>query len=246
MSLKSEVRKGLIKIIKEAQLTYNKKLPSENEMASLLNVSRITIRAVLADLENQGIVRRRQGSGTYVNENFINIKSNLNPMESYGSIIEKMGYALEIKTFGARIVETPAYLQNSDDYDQDKIICADRWYYADKKLCVVCIDFLPLKYKKDLDKLKDYKDSIFQFLYDQYKIKLNKGIIELKTSSLTEVPYLSDFYEGTAEKDSYLLIKGTEFDEKQKPVLFTQEYINTDIIELSMMRERKILYKENR
>ncbi|MDQ8708077.1 GntR family transcriptional regulator [Streptomyces sp. LHD-70] len=43
------------------------RLPSEPSLAEELGVSRVTVRAALAQLENEGIVNRRHGSGTYVN-----------------------------------------------------------------------------------------------------------------------------------------------------------------------------------
>ncbi|MBC3193399.1 GntR family transcriptional regulator [Pseudonocardia sp. C8] len=43
------------------------RMPSEPSLADELGVSRVTVRAALAQLENDGIVNRRHGSGTYVN-----------------------------------------------------------------------------------------------------------------------------------------------------------------------------------
>ena len=42
------------------------KLPTEREMCALFNVSRITVRQALAELENDGWVRRTQGRGTFL------------------------------------------------------------------------------------------------------------------------------------------------------------------------------------
>lgn len=42
------------------------KLPSENELANLFSVSRITIRQAVLDLVRQGLLYRKQGKGTFV------------------------------------------------------------------------------------------------------------------------------------------------------------------------------------
>ncbi|MDK6260351.1 GntR family transcriptional regulator [Corynebacterium frankenforstense] len=42
------------------------RLPSEGRLCSMLNVSRITVRRALDELENEGRVKRIQGSGTFV------------------------------------------------------------------------------------------------------------------------------------------------------------------------------------
>jgi GntR family transcriptional regulator len=48
------------------ELPVGSKLPPERELATILDVSRITVRQALARLERRGYVRRVQGSGTYV------------------------------------------------------------------------------------------------------------------------------------------------------------------------------------
>ncbi|GAB5602401.1 GntR family transcriptional regulator [Thermus sp. FJN-A] len=46
--------------------TYGKALPPERALAQALGVSRVTLRRALALLEEEGLLVRRQGSGTYV------------------------------------------------------------------------------------------------------------------------------------------------------------------------------------
>lgn len=52
--------------IKEGRWSYGAALPSENDLAHSLGVSRGTLRGVLAELENEGIIRRERGRGTFV------------------------------------------------------------------------------------------------------------------------------------------------------------------------------------
>ena len=54
-------------MILEGLYTHDERLPSERQLAEELQVSRGTIRSVLKILENQQLVTRRVGSGTYVN-----------------------------------------------------------------------------------------------------------------------------------------------------------------------------------
>lgn len=53
-------------LIVSGQLTEGTLLPSIREMAIDLNCSVITIRRVYQDLENEGLLRTRQGTGTFV------------------------------------------------------------------------------------------------------------------------------------------------------------------------------------
>ncbi len=62
------VRRQIEEMISEQQL-WGLRLSSERKLASAVGVCRRTIQCVLAELEQDGIVERRHGSGTYVVDN---------------------------------------------------------------------------------------------------------------------------------------------------------------------------------
>lgn len=62
----SQLSERLAELITNGTLTAQTRLPSENELYDLLNVSRSTIRKALADLEDRSLVYRRQGQGSFV------------------------------------------------------------------------------------------------------------------------------------------------------------------------------------
>lgn len=58
------------------------KLPPEPELARQIGVSRATLREALRSFEQQGIISRRQGVGTFVNPRPLYIESGLEALES--------------------------------------------------------------------------------------------------------------------------------------------------------------------
>lgn len=58
--LKSQILRG--------QWKPKEKIPSENKLASMLNVSRVTIREALQTLVTLGLLEKKQGEGTFVKE----------------------------------------------------------------------------------------------------------------------------------------------------------------------------------
>ena len=60
----SRVRAQLELLLRNAE--PGERLPSEPALAKHFDVSRTTIREVMSQLEIEGFVQRRQGSGTYV------------------------------------------------------------------------------------------------------------------------------------------------------------------------------------
>jgi GntR family transcriptional regulator len=63
-----QIKDQVAQLIRSGQLEPNAQLPSVRELASQLLVSLITVRRSYADLEAAGLIKRRQGYGTFVAE----------------------------------------------------------------------------------------------------------------------------------------------------------------------------------
>jgi DNA-binding GntR family transcriptional regulator len=61
-----EVMEELEKLIKGRKLQPGERLPSVEALTEILGVSRSTVREALSNLETQGLIIRKQGSGTFV------------------------------------------------------------------------------------------------------------------------------------------------------------------------------------
>ena len=78
-SLSGQAKEAILQYIEEMDLKTDNKLPREEALAEMLGVSRITIRQALNDLAAEGIIFRRQGRGTFVNVDSLNIKVTFSP-----------------------------------------------------------------------------------------------------------------------------------------------------------------------
>ena len=61
-----DLEKELEKLIKGRKFQPGEKLPSVESLTEILGVSRSTVREALSNLETQGLIIRKQGSGTFV------------------------------------------------------------------------------------------------------------------------------------------------------------------------------------
>lgn len=68
------IQNYIIDMINNGNLGAGDKLPSENELAAMFNVSRVTANKAIAELNILGIVERIQGTGTFVKEKNKEIK----------------------------------------------------------------------------------------------------------------------------------------------------------------------------
>ena len=67
-------------------------IPGEHELAEKLGVNRNTLRQALKTLENEGIIIRKRGKGTFANKHVLNIRMRLDRFMFFSDIIRRAGY----------------------------------------------------------------------------------------------------------------------------------------------------------
>ncbi|HET6849784.1 MAG TPA: GntR family transcriptional regulator [Gaiellales bacterium] len=104
-SLRHSIASGLRRRVAAGDLAPGERLPSEPELAKTLGVSRSSLRAAIALLEEDGLVQRLHGSGTYVTHRPI-MRNDLSRNFGVSSMIAAM--ALEPGTVDERCRVEPA------------------------------------------------------------------------------------------------------------------------------------------
>lgn len=239
------VKENIYKYIKNLDYSQNNKLPSEDDLSSLLNVSRITVRSALNELASEGLIFRKHGKGTFINVEALKMNVQLSPMKSYTEIIKNSGYGTSVKNINFIIKELDdEKIANELKIPlKEKVVIAKKTFYADKTPSVYCIDCFPasiLKNEESCEEIKKYEKSIFDF----FKGECGKNIVweksEISTTTSLENPELQKIFKCQNEVKSFLVISGANYDENNKPVVYSREYVNTNIINFSFARQRKI------
>ncbi len=86
--------------IKKGIYSPSIKLPTESELCSKYNVSRITVRKAILDLVDEGYLVRQQGKGTFVKSP--KLKRELIAVNGYSEFMESTGKNQNIKSFPMR------------------------------------------------------------------------------------------------------------------------------------------------
>src|SRR5699024_7960181 len=124
------------------------------------------------------------------------------------------------------------------NYKKDKIVVSSRIYYADNKFSALCVDYLPIQYEKDIEALNSYQDSIFKYLYENYNKELRSGYVEFSAVTIDRLKEYMD-YESIKSNKALLLINAIEYDDDNNEIMYSNEYVNTDIIKFSSIRRRE-------
>ncbi len=79
-----------------AKSKAGERLPSEPTLAKKLGVSRATLREAMRSFEAQGLLRRRQGSGTFVVGQISVMEAGLEVLESLETMADKLGLVITV------------------------------------------------------------------------------------------------------------------------------------------------------
>src|ERR1051326_606055 len=86
------------------------RLLNEPELAKKMGVSRATLREAMRTFETQGIIRRRQGSGTYVVGKVPVIDAGLEVLESIDTMARRLNLAITVSDLHCEYVIADAEL----------------------------------------------------------------------------------------------------------------------------------------
>ena len=167
LDLKQTVKDMLLDHISQMDLSVETKLPREEELALMFGVSRITIRSVLDDLANEGIITRKHGKGTFVNPVSAGIQVSFNPVMHFSDMIRNSGYTPSVKIIECRTEaaskEVAMALKIKEG--QDVVVCV-KAFFADDKLCSIVQDYVDIELLPDYeDMTTEDMDSLFYYIY---------------------------------------------------------------------------------
>src|SRR5512140_1886200 len=79
-----------------SKTTAGDRLPSEPDLARSMGVSRATLREAMRTFEVQGLIRRRQGSGTFVVGQMPVLEAGLELLESLETMADRLGREVSV------------------------------------------------------------------------------------------------------------------------------------------------------
>lgn len=166
-SISQRLQEDLARIIDVAHT--GDRLPSEPELARRLGVSRATLRESMRTFETQGLIRRRQGSGTYVVHPAQVMESGLEVLESIDSMAERIGLPvsmgeLEIDHRSASPEETEAL----ELAPESRVIHLARVILAEGRPAAYLIDIVPDDILSPQDLKEDFTGSVLDLFVRRF------------------------------------------------------------------------------
>lgn len=241
-SLSLMVKEAIFSYIKENEFK-NDKLPKEEALCEMLNVSRITVRSALKDLASEGFIFSRHGKGTFINKKALKINSPLSPLKPFEDIIVDLSYECTIDNLGHEFLdEVPGEISEALELQPgEKCIITRKVFFADGKPVVYCIDYFSTGILPDLaacERIEDYEKSIFKFFSLVCGQTITWDLIELSTTSTLKTPGLREIFQCSEEFKDFLVCRGINYNDDNKPICYNYEYIDTDYIPFNLIRKK--------
>jgi GntR family transcriptional regulator len=212
------------------------RIPAETELAAELGVSRTTIRDALSRLESEGVIYRKQGAGTFVNEPGLQIKTRLEEIWSYEAILEAHGYTPATRILGVDVQPAPeAVAGQLQIAPGDPLITVRKLFLEDEEPVILTINQVPAAFVTAPYEPDDWKVPIFRFLSTFGSQHLSYYLSEI-------VPVLAgeDIAEALHVEPGTVLLSFDElgYNDENNPILHTNSYFRDDLLRLRLIRRQ--------
>ena len=212
------------------------RIPPETELASDLGVSRTTIRDALSRLEHEGRIYRRQGSGTFVNEQGLQIKSRLEEIWSYEQVLEDHGYTPSVRVLTEKTVkadtDTVEVLRLDKD---DTVLVLEKLFLEDEDPVILTINRIPSGIFTNAEYTDDEVTPVYEFLERHCGRTLSYYLSEIIPVSLDKELATKL---GVAAGTLAISFDEIGFDQNNEPVVRATSYFRDDLLRFRLMRRR--------
>ncbi|WP_044893712.1 GntR family transcriptional regulator [Bacillus alveayuensis] len=240
MSIKSDNRHLYLQVIDRLKhdietgvYKEKEKLPSEFELSKQLGVSRATLREALRVLEEENVIIRRHGVGTFVNSRPM-FTSGIEQLSSVTDMIKQAGCKPGTIFLSSSIQgPTEEDIRRFRCSKDEEILLVERVRTANDEPVVYCVDKILCKY---LPQGISYEnESLFENLHHQANRDIAYAVAHIEPLGYHEK--VSPILECEPET-ALLVLKQMHYDYNDEPVLYSINYFKSDKFSFHVLRKR--------
>jgi len=151
------------------------KLPSERELCEIYDVSRMTVRQALLELEREGYIYKLHGLGSFVSPKTYN--QNLDKLYSFTEEMKKLGKTPESIVLAFETVPPTQKIAKRLNIEIDEMVHkVTRLRLADKEPLIYEISYLPERYLHGLTKEHLEAKPMYDVFRDEFQIVITRAI----------------------------------------------------------------------
>ncbi|MEG9296715.1 GntR family transcriptional regulator [Mangrovibacillus sp. Mu-81] len=209
------------------------KLPSEFDLSKQLGVSRATLREALRILEEESVIIRRHGVGTFVNAKPL-FTSGIEQLNSVSNMIKQAGMEPGTIFLSSTTQEaTEDDVKRFQSEEEENIALVERVRTANGEPVVYCVDKIP---ERVLSRNFTHEDnSIFSVLENRENRRITHAVAQIEPMGYHDKisPILN-----CEPETALLVLKQMHFDENDEPILYSVNYFRSDKFSFQVLRKR--------
>jgi len=235
VSLSTQAQQYLLELIENGTYQPGEQFPSEADLAAQLGISRPTLREALLNLEQDGMIVRKHGVGTFIAQDYGHrLETGLERLESILQLAARQG-----KQVGVSALQVQA--EPADEKAAETLqIAPDTPVTSVRRVLVV--DGKPVAFMADIalsstlspaDVDETFNGSVLDLLKQKPDLQIAQAVAQIVAVNADD---------GLAEKlavlpqQALLLMEETLFDEESAPLEFSRNYFIPDFFRFRVIR----------
>jgi GntR family transcriptional regulator len=232
-----QVCERILEWIRQPNVRPGDRLPSETALSQMLNVSRNTIRDALMSLEQDGIVFRRHGIGTFVASSPHHLRTSLNCILPIPDLIAASGFKPQIKglKISALIGPSEAH-QILNVPPTQKIQAVTLLHLAGKHPAVYITYWLSPDLRAEHVCWDKFDGHMQNFIERTFHTSIQRSYVRIQAVSATK-----ELATKLKVRKSSPLLKLTHvaYTSTGQPVYYSISYQDSELLEVTAVRHRK-------
>jgi GntR family transcriptional regulator len=212
------------------------RLPSEPELSTLFAASRATVRQALSSLAAEGLVIRKQGVGTFVNQQVLNIPTRLEEVWDFAEMIRESGFTPGVthidlqlgpcpESIAAKLAVPPA----------TEVITTANVFLADGAPVIYCIDTFPAGLVRQAYRDEELHGPVYTFLEERCGQPVSHTIAEVRpVAAGGDLCRLLSCLPGSPLH----YFREIGFNSDDQPIIYSEEYYKPAYFSFNVFRKR--------
>lgn len=210
------------------------RLPSEDELATMLNVSRTTIRTALHSLEQDGIVTRRRAVGTTINRHVGPSTLALHRLVGFDWLLKEKGHQVKVDQSWARRTPPEDMAEGFQVDPGADCFVTEKLYFADGALAIFVRDLMPWE-EIEREPPKSPPVSLFEFSKRHCRTPIDHAVAQIEP--LVKVPDNTTRL-ATDAGSAFIRLHETHYSQAGERVGFSMIDIDDEFTRFEVFRRR--------
>ncbi len=234
--LRYQIKDFLIDLLRRDKYQAGDKIPTESELADMLDVSRATLREGLHLLEEERVIRAKHGSGRYLLSLPEDLEFEVTRLQSVTEMLSGFGISVATKVIDVKHLQADNEIAWQLQLEEGSpVIAIERVRYAMEKPIIYSIDMIAEDYIGENWSKEDFEGSLLNILEGKFGIFLDYSIATIK--AVTSKDVIPPEIEIDPNVPWIVLIQ-TNFNQVGEPIIYSKDYHRADEVSFKVKRLR--------